>query len=82
MAVGVADVTKEVVKAAILRMGGPIGRLWIGLSLEAPLANGHGCVVCPLQHRRQCVIVFQGLVELIVTDIGMTLVNAQQQRCP
>ena len=51
----------------------------VAAALQAPFADGDGRITGLLQDRRQGVIVFQRLVELVVSHVRMSLADAQQE---
>ena len=77
--VTVTDVTKEVIETSLGGVSGPGGRV-SAAALGSPLSDEGGGVSNSLQSVCEVMIVFQFLVELVVADVGVTLVEAGQQR--
>ena len=75
MAVQMGHVAEEIVEAAMFRVrfGDGPG------ALQTPFAKGGGGIAGGFQHAGEGVIVFQCLVELVVADIGVSLMDAEQQ---
>ncbi len=80
MAIDVADVTEIVIESAVQRVRRPVRRGRRRLALQPPFADGRRGVTGLAQHRGEGVIIFQGLVELVVAHIGVSLVDAQHER--
>ncbi|MNI32606.1 hypothetical protein D3C85_772110 [compost metagenome] len=60
-------------------MGRPVGTLLFVSSLQAPFPNGYSGITGIFEYSGHGVVVFEGLIKLIIPDVGIALVYSCKQ---